>query len=121
MGIHVKEFWTIIVSARLWGNFLSGRSITIFCDNDAVVDTINYRKPKDAVLLSLLREFFYIVVTMKFFPVVRKIGTKENYLADHISRRYDHAVATKLFNAAGLLNMEFVAVSDLSFELTEPW
>ena len=86
-----------------------------------MVDTINFRKPKDAVLLSLLREFFYIVVTMKFFPVVRKIGTRENCLADHISRRYDREAAKEVFQNAGLPDMEFVAVSDLSFKLTEPW
>ena len=121
IGIHLKEFWTVIVSARLWGNYWSGRSVTIFCDNDAVVDTINHRKPKDAALLSLLREFLYIVVTMKFFPVVRKIGTKENHLADHISRRHDPEVAAKVFTEAGLPNMEMILVSDLSFKLTEPW
>ena len=109
------------MSARLWGNYWSGRTITIFCDNDSVVDTINYRKPKDANLLSLLREFLYIVVTMKFFPVVRKIGTKENFLADHISRRHDAQAANKVFNDVGLQNMELISVPDLSFKLTEPW
>ena len=121
LPIHVKEFWCLIVSARLWGNYWSGRSVTIFCDNDAVVDTVNHRKPKDSKLLSLLREFLYIVVTMKFFPIVRKIGTKENFLADHISRRHDTVAANKVFNEAGLHNMEFISVPDLSFKLTEPW
>ena len=71
--IHLKEFWVIIVSARLWGSSWSGRTIVIWCDNDAVVDTIVHKKPKDAALLSLLREFLYVVVTHKFFPVLRKI------------------------------------------------
>lgn len=119
--IHLKEFWWIIVSARLWGNYWSGRSVTIFCDNDSVVDTINYRKPKDAMMLSLLREFLYVVVTMKFFPVTRKIGTKQNYLADHISRRYDANAADVIFSKAGLPNMQLIQVPDLSFKLTEPW
>ena len=119
--IHLKEFWWIIVSARLWGNFWSGRSVTIFCDNDSVVDTINYRKPKDTMMLSLLREFLYIVVTMKFFPVTRKIGTKQNFLADHISRRHDADAAQAVFSKAGLGDMEFIQVPDLSFKLTEPW
>ena len=86
-----------------------------------MVDTVNHRKPKDSKLLSLLREFLYIVVTMKFFPIVRKIGTKENFLADHISRRHDTVAANKVFNEAGLHNMEFISVPDLSFKLTEPW
>ena len=119
--IHLKEFWCIIVSARLWGSAWSGRSVTIFCDNDAVVDSITYRKPKDMKLLSLLREFLFLVVTLKFFPTVRKIGTHANYLADHISHRHDVHAADKVFTKAGLHDMEYVTVPDLSFKLTELW
>ena len=60
-------------------------------------------------------------MTKKFFPVVRKIGTKENHLADHISRRHDHATADRVFSEAGLQGMVPIVVSDLSFKLTEPW
>ena len=119
--IHLKEFWVVIVSARLWGNFWSGRSVVIWCDNDAVVDTIVYKKPRDAALLSMLREFLYVVVTMKFIPVVRKIDTKANFLADFISRRHDYDAAVKEFSKAGLQGMVPVNVADNSFKLTEPW
>ena len=93
----------------------------IWCDNDAVVDTIVQKKPKDAALLSLLREFLYEVVTHKFFPVLRKIGTKENFLADFISRRHDTDAADDKFIKAGLPNMVPIDVGDDSFKLTEPW
>ena len=79
----------IIASARLWGDEWAGRTIIVWCDNDAVVDTVVNKKPRDQALLSLLREFLYIVVTKKFFPVMRKIDTKDNFLADFISRRHD--------------------------------
>ena len=121
LPIHVKEFWCLIVSARLWGSVWTGRAITLFCDNCAVVDTINHKKPKDPALLSLLREFLYIAVSYKFFPVVRKISTTDNYLADHISRRHDHPAAAKLFQEAGLPPMVRVEVPDLSFQLTDAW
>ena len=119
--IHLKEFWVVIVSARLWGDDWAGRSVVIWCDNDAVVDTIVYKKPRDPALLSLLREFLYLVVTKKFFPVVRKIGTKDNSLADFISRRHDTEAALEEFRKAGLLDMKQVDVTDCSFKLTEPW
>ena len=67
----------IIASSRLWGDSWTGRNIVIWCDNDAVVDTVVNRKPKDPSLLSLLREFLYVVVTKKFFPVICKISTKD--------------------------------------------
>ena len=119
--IHLKEFWTVIVSAWLWGDSWSGRSIVIWCDNDAVVDTIAHKKPRDPALLSLLREFLYIVVTKKFFPVLRKIGTKENALADFISRRYDTEAAVAEFGRVGMPNMTPLSVTDCSFKLTDPW
>ena len=119
--IHLKEFCVVIISARLWGNFWSGRSVVIWCDNDAVVDTITYKKPRDPALLSLLREFLYIVVTKKFFPVLRKIGTKENHLADFISRRHDIKAAVDEFTKAGLHEMVPIQVTDSSFKLAEPW
>ena len=121
VGIHLKEFWTLIVSAKLWGSSWSGRAITLFCDNDAVVDTINHKKPKDSALLSLLREFLFIAVTFKFIPVVRKIGTKQNSLADHISRRHDHLAAARVFNEAGLPDMVRVEVPDQFFVPTDFW
>ena len=93
----------------------------MFCDNDAVVDTINHKKPKDLFMLSLLREFLYVAVNSNFVPIVRKIGTKENILADHISRRHDTATAEKMFREGGLISMVKVEMSDLSFELTAPW
>ena len=119
--IHIKEFWCLVVSAKLWGEHWSGRAITLFCDNDAVVDTVNYKKPRDPALLSLLREFFFVAVTYKFIPVVRKISTTDNYLADHISRRFDHDAASEIFSKSGLINMQRVMVPDKSFMMTDSW
>jgi hypothetical protein len=119
--IHVKEFWIAIVSAKLWGDTWTGRCIVLYCDNDSVCDTIQNKKPKDVTLLSLLREFLYVVVTKKFFPVVRKIGTHENKVADFISRRFDQQAAQKVFIASGLHGMELVKPSTNLFNLSASW
>jgi hypothetical protein len=70
--IHTKEFWVLIVSARLWGEDWTGRAVTLFCDNDAVVVTINYIKPKDPDLLSLLRELFGAASWLHFIVFLEK-------------------------------------------------
>ena len=119
--IHVLEFWAVIVSSRLWGDYWSGKVITIFCDNDAVVDVINFEKPRDPVMLSLLREFIFIVCQKKFVPVLRKIGTQENNLADHISRRFDQEAARDLFEQHALLDMQHITAPDILFNLSAPW
>ena len=119
--IHIKEFWILIVSAKVWGDTWSGRTITLFCDNDAVCDSVTHRKPRDQALLSLLREFLFLVVTKKFFPVVRKIGTKENEIADHISRRFDEDAAAKIFAKFGLKNMRRILPKTTYFNLSSNW
>ena len=93
----------------------------IYCDNDSVCDTIEYRKPRDPTLLSLLREFLHIVVAKKFFPVVRKIGTKENALADHISRRYDSDAAEKMFETNGLQDMVKIKPRAQFYNMSANW
>jgi hypothetical protein len=119
--IHVLEFWAVIVSSRIWGDSWSGKVITIFCDNDAVVDVLNYQKPHDPVMLSLLREFTYIVCEKKFVPVLRKIGTLENSLADHISRRFEHDAAKDMFEKSGLKDMKLITAPDYMFTFSAPW
>ena len=119
--IHVKEFWVLIVSAKLWGETWTGRAMVLYCDNDAVCEVIWKKKPRDQLMLSLLREFLHVVVTKKFYPVIRKISSKENHLADHISRRFDEHAATELFSKSGLPGMVRVTPKGTFFTLTATW
>ena len=119
--IHALEFWAVIVSCKVWGHCWTGEVIQIFTDNDAVADVITYEKPKDPVMLSLLREFVYLVCELKFIPVLRKISTTDNFLADHISRRFDHEAASDLFEKHGLKNMELITAPDSLFKMSEQW
>ena len=119
--IHVKEFWTLIVSAKLWGDTWTGRVMILYCDNDAVCEVIWHKKPRDQIMLSLLREFLFVVVTKKFYPVVRKIASKDNHLADHISRRFDESAAQTLFSKSGLHGMVRVMPKRCFFNLSATW
>ena len=119
--IHIKEFWICVVSAKLWGNQWTGHLVYLFCDNDSVVDVLNQEKPKDSNMLTMLREFSYWVCTFGFTPVFRKIDTKVNHIADHISRRHDTESADALFNRVGMSPMKKIQVSDFCFKLTAPW
>ena len=98
-----------------------GHQVYLFCDNDSVVDTVVHQKPSNPDMLSLLREYLYVVCLKKFFPIPRKIDTKSNFLADHISRRYDSQSAEKVFESAGKLGMVRVTLPESSFKLSAPW
>ena len=96
--IHIKEFLCLIISAKVWGKTWAGKRVEIFCDNDSVCDVVTYLKPKDNQMQRYLREFLYWVCYYNFQPVVSKIGTKENLIADFISRNYDLSDAQKFFS-----------------------
>ena len=119
--VHIKEFWVLIASCWAWGDAWSGFPVYLFCDNSAVVDTVLHQKPKDPDLGSLLREFLYIVCLKKFYPIIRHVDTSSNYLADHISRRYDHDSAVELFASAGMPGMRKLHIQDETFKLSAPW
>ena len=89
--IHLKEFWVILVSSWLWAEKWRGKMIYIFCDNVAVVEVLDKEKPKDPKMLQLLQEFLYIVCTRGFTPIFKRVGTKDNSLADFLSRNHDDA------------------------------
>ena len=111
----------MVVSCKLWGDKWTGQVIQIFTDNDPVADVIIYEKPRDPEMLSLLREFIFIVCEKKFIPVLRKISSEDNILADHISRRFDEDAAKESFSKYGLFDMRLVTAPDTFFHIAAPW
>ena len=119
--IHLKEFWVMIISIRLWGPTWSGQAVEIFCDNSAVVDVCLHQKPKDPELAKFLREFLLLVVKFKFLPIVKKIGTKENRVADFISRVFDLNQHLNFFKENNLGKMTIMSVPDHHFTFSAAW
>ena len=119
--IHLKEFWVVIASAWLWGHRWTGSMVYIFCDNTAVVEVLSKERPRDPKMSDLLREFLYIVCTRKFTPIFRKIGTKENQVADFISRCHDKDQIANYFLSRQLPMRTPVVVSDSLFTLQSNW
>ena len=121
LPVHVKEFLVVIVSTKLWGCNWSGQVIQIFCDNDPVCDVVAGERPSDSKMLSLLREFKYLVCKFRFYPIMRKISSEDNAIADHISRRHDDDAAQSIFSDHGLGHMDQIDAADRLFDLTNPW
>ena len=121
IGIHIKEFWVALVSAWLWGEKWRGKVVYVFCDNVAVVETLDKQKPKDVKLQELLREYLYVVCTRGFTPKFRTIGTKSNVVADFISRRHDQEATQLFFIKNNHPERDLVPVSDSCFQLHANW
>ena len=119
--IHLKEFWVVLASAWLWGELWRGKIVHIFSDSDPVVDVLTYEKPKDANMQELLREFLFIVCTRGFTPVFRKIGTKENSVADFISRVHHKSETEEFFKKKNLPMRKLVQCPDNLFTIRSNW
>ena len=119
--IHLKEFITVIIQVKVWGAEWSGKRVAIHCDNAAVVQSINFLKPKDQEMQRCLREFLYFVTKFKFEPVMVRIPTKDNFLADFISRNYDPADIKKKFADYGVPKMKKIEVNDDMFNFIADW
>ena len=119
--IHLKEFLTLIISVRLWGQKWSGLRVALHCDNSSVVQTINHQKPKDPLMQQCLREFLFQVTTLKFEPVMVRIPTEDNFMADFISRNHRVEDIKEKFSQYGVKKIEFVTVPDELFIFTADW
>ena len=109
------------MSAWLWGDQWTGKVVYIFCDNDAVVEVLEKERPKDPKMLELLREFMYIVCTRRFTPVFRKISSKDNIVADTISRCHDPTLLKDYFLKNNILVRTPRVALDTLFKLRSNW
>ena len=121
LPIHLKEFITVIIQAKVWGKDWTGKRVAIHCDNAAVVESISHQKPRDPEMQRCLREFLFLVTTFKFEPVMVRIPTKENSIADFISRNHNIDDIKNEFLNYGLSQMEPITITDDLFSFTADW
>ena len=119
--IHLKEFYVVLVSAWIWAEEWRGKMIYIFSDNVAVVEVLEKERPKDPKMLQLLQEFLYIACTRGFTPVFRKVGTKENYIADFLSRNHNSTSIAAYCEGKGHPMHTRVEAPDNLFSLRSNW
>ena len=108
--IHTKEFIIVLLSIRLWGPKWAGHRVMIFCDNDSVCDACTNQKPKDPSMQKLVREFLYWVCKFNFCPVLNKISSAENNIADYISRNHDENDIALNFELNGYYNQKRLSI-----------
>ena len=88
---------------------------------DAVVEVITNLKPKDVKMQAYLWEFSFWVCHFNFNPVASKIGTKDNDIAEFLSRNFDDSDARAFFERESLSIPEKVALNDTDFNFVADW
>ena len=119
--IHIKEFWVVIASAWLWGDSWRGNMVYVYCDNEAVVHVLDKERPRDPGMLELLQEYLYIVCIKGFTPIFRKVSTKDNAVADFLSRNHDQLAIETYLRSQGLPELSRVHAPDHLFTLGSNW
>ena len=72
-------------------------------------------------MLELLQEYLYIVCTKGFTPIFKKVGTKDNAVADFLSRNHDEQAIETYLKSHDLPTLTCVQAPDHLFTLGSNW
>ena len=76
---------------------------------------------KHKKLQQLLREFLFWVCSFNFFPVLHKINTKDNAIADLLSRVYDEEIIDDNFKKEGYPDQSRILIPEKWFDFQADW
>jgi len=85
-NISCKELFAVVTHCATFGPSLAGATILLFCDNSASVDAITFMKAPNSVMMSLVRELFFLCARFSFQIKAQHIPGTKNVLADVLSR-----------------------------------
>ena len=86
LHITVKELLPITMAAALWGPQWKGKTVQVWCDNEAVVAIINQGSSKDLDVMHLVRCLAFIMARCECHLFATHIKGHKNQLADALSR-----------------------------------
>ena len=86
-GIAYLELYARTVAVLLWSHLLENKRVVIFCDNEAIVHSVNKKSPpcRNSMKLIRLRMAKSLKHNVRYF--CKYINTKRNLLADNLSRQ----------------------------------
>jgi hypothetical protein len=85
-SIAWRDLLAVVVACRSWGDFLTGRRLLLFCDNESVVSIVNSGDSKCPLVMTLVRSLFYIAVKFNFDIRLQHVAGVDNTAADLLSR-----------------------------------
>ena len=83
---NIYELWPIISGLQVWYPELKGKSVSIFTDNTQVYHMVRKGTSSNKTCMQWLREIFWICKIYQIRLVPYYINTKNNLVADTLSR-----------------------------------
>ena len=78
--------FNIFIAIQRFGNLLRNKTVTIFCDNLAVVTILRTGKTRDMLLAKISRNIFMQAASLDIFLKFTHIAGIENTVPDTLSR-----------------------------------
>ena len=85
-NIAILEMYNILVAIRVWSKHWKGKTIQIFCDNEAVVTVLNTGKTRESLLATISRNIFMQSAKWDISLTFTHIQGTNNDIADLLSR-----------------------------------
>ena len=83
--VHL-EMLNIVVALKVWGQNWANKRVHIFCDNRAVVDTLNFGRARDDILATCARNIWLLTAMFNITLVTTHVYGTKNVIADLLSR-----------------------------------
>ena len=124
LSVMIKELLPIVLACTVWGRFWANTSVRCLCDNQAVVACLRSRTSRDSHCMHMLRTLAFIESRHTFVLRPEYINTKDNHLADDLSRDNLHSFLSKVpgadTRATPLPNPLLDLLLDPSLDWTSP-
>ncbi|CAC5416089.1 unnamed protein product [Mytilus coruscus] len=89
LQIIEQEAFAVALAAKRWAKCWQNKRVYIYCDNLSTVGCINKCTSKNKLLMSFLRELFWLSATNNFQLVAIHLPGKQNDMADAVSRLHE--------------------------------
>ena len=86
LTIMIKELLPIVLAGMIWGRRWVDSCVRCLCDNQAVVACLRSRTSRDSHCMHMLRTLAFVEARYRFSLRPEYINTKDNHLADDLSR-----------------------------------
>ena len=97
-NINVLELWPVLVGLKRWAHLLRDKSIIVFTDNTQVLFMLLNGKSSNATCMQWIREIFWVCSLYNIELKPKYINTKNNLVADTLSRLPYHRVGDNVEN-----------------------
>ena len=87
--INLKELFAVVLATRRWAHTWKDLRVVVYTDNQTTQHLLNKATSRDHIVMSWLREIFWLSATFNFHLTARYIPGHENVISDTLSRLHD--------------------------------